>query len=348
VPGSGTLAGVSCTSAANCTAVGWDFTTATTSREPLAEHWDGARWSRQQIPNPVLQGQGSELAAVSCASRDACTAVGERGSLPFATLAERWDGRRWAVQPTVNPPGDDKPLLGVACTSAASCTAVGSLDIASRALGLTLAEHWNGARWARQHIPGPPDVPAGTGSLTAIGCSSPAACTAVGIADNGLPLIDRWNGARWVLQHSPHVQHPGPGELWSVSCPAAAMCLAAGDTGENGSSTGDAHALAERWDGQAWVIQRLPEPPGTSYSSLKGISCSSPVACTAVGERSGSSGGGMTLTERWNGKTWAIQHTPNPPPGNPPSAVAHLNAVACPSATACVTVGQSNSGALVA
>src|SRR6266568_1116469 len=125
VPGSATLAGVSCASAASCTAVGSEFTTATTSREPLAERWDGRSWSAQQIPNPVFAGQGSELAAVSCTSRAACTAVGERGSLPFATLAERWDGRRWAVQPTVNPPGDDKPLVGVACTSAASCTAVG-------------------------------------------------------------------------------------------------------------------------------------------------------------------------------------------------------------------------------
>jgi hypothetical protein len=346
VPGSATLAGVSCTSAASCTAVGWDFTTATTSRAPLAEHWDGSSWLAQQIPNPVVRGQGSELMAVSCTSRSACTAVGERGSLPFATLAERWDGRRWAVQPTVNPPGNDKPLVGVACTSAGSCTAVG-YHLLSRGLGLTLAEHWNGARWARQHTPGPPVVPAGGGSLTAIGCSSAAACTAVGIADSVLPVIDRWNGARWVLQHSPRVQHPGPGELWSVSCPAAAVCLAAGDTGENGSPSGDAHALAERWDGRAWVIQRVPEPPGTAYSSLKGISCSSPVACTAVGEF-GAPAGTLALAERWNGKTWAIQPTPNPPRGNLPGAVAYLTAVSCPSATACVAVGQSNAGALVA
>lgn len=347
VPGSGTLAGVSCASAASCTAVGWQFTTAPTSQVPLAEHWDGGIWSAQPVPNPVFHGQGSQLAAVSCTSRRACTAVGERGSVPSATLAERWDGRRWAVQPTVNPPGDDKPLVGVACTSAASCTAVG-YHVLSRGLGLTLAEHWNGARWARQHTPGPPVVPAGGGSLTAVGCSSAAACTAVGIANNVLPVIDRWNGARWVLQHSPRVQHPGPGELWSVSCPAAAVCLAAGDTGENGSPSGDAHALAERWDGRAWVIQRVPEPPGTAYSSLKGISCTSPVACTAVGEAAlGQPAATVTLAERWNGKSWAIQHTPNPPHSNSSTAAtATLNAVSCPSATTCVAVGRSDSGTL--
>jgi hypothetical protein len=348
VPGSGTLAGVSCASAASCTAVGWQFTTAPTSRVPLAEHWDGSSWSAQQIPNPVFHGQGSELAAVSCTSPRTCTAVGDRGSVPSATLAERWDGRRWAIQHTPSPHRNDTHLLGVACTSAASCTAAGSRDISSRALELTLAEHWNGAHWARQPTPGPPVVPAGGGSLTAIGCSSAAACTAVGIAGNGLPLIDRWNGARWVLQHSPRIPHPGPGELWSVSCLAAAACLAAGDTGENGSPTGDAHALAERWDGRAWVIQRVPEPPGTAYSSLKGISCSSPVACTAVGEAVlGLPAGTVTLAERWNGKTWTIQHTPNPPHSNfPGAATATLNAVSCPSATTCVAVGRSDTGAL--
>jgi hypothetical protein len=71
------------------------------------------------------------------------------------------------------------------------------------------------------------------------------------------------------------------------------------------------------------------------------------VACTAVGEF-GAPAGTLALAERWNGKTWAIQPTPNPPRGNLPGAVAYLTAVSCPSATACVAVGQSNAGALVA
>jgi hypothetical protein len=348
VPGSGTLAGVSCTSAANCTAVGSEFTTATTSRAPLAEHWDGSRWSLQQILNPVFHGQGSELAAVSCTSRGACTAVGERGSLPFATLAERWDGRRWAVQSTVNPPGDDKPLMGVACTPAASCTAVG-YHILSRGPLLTLAEHWNGARWARQHTPSPPNPPgAGSGQLDGIGCSSADACTTAGLAVTGPPAIERWNGTKWVMQRSPPVPNPGPGELASVSCPAAAVCFAAGNTGGSDPPNFDALALAERWNGKTWAIQRLPEPPGTLSSYLNSISCSSPVTCTAVGRSVlGPHPGTLTLAERWNGKTWAIQHTPNPPRGNLPGAGSNLNAVSCPSATTCVAVGRSDSGTLV-
>jgi len=346
VPGSGTLAGVSCASAVSCTAVGWQFTTAGRSGVPLAEHWDGGSWSAQPVPNPLFHGQGSELAAVSCPSRHACTAVGERGSVPSATLAERWDGRRWAVQPTPSPRRNDTHLLGVDCTSAASCTAAG-LDSPPARL-LTLAEHWNGARWARQHTPDPPNPPGpGSGLLDGIGCSSAAACTAVGQAGRGPPAIERWDGTTWVIQRSPPVRNPGLGELASVSCPAAAVCFAAGDTGGSERANFSAFALAERWNGKTWAIQRLPEPPGTLSSNLNGISCSSPVACTAVGEFSDGAAGAQPLAERWNGTRWAIQHPPNPPhPNLSGAATATLNAVSCPSATTCVAVGRSDTGAL--
>jgi hypothetical protein len=346
VPGSGTLAGVSCASAASCAAVGWQFTTAPTSQVPLAEHWDGTSWSAQPVPNPVFRGQGSELAAVSCTSPRTCTAVGERGNVPSATLAERWDGRRWAVQPTPSPHRNDTQLQGVDCTSAASCTAAG-LDSPPARL-LALAEHWNGARWARQHTP-PPASSAGGVQLNGIGCS-PAACTAVGQAGSDAvpPVIERWNGTTWLMQRSPPVRNPGPGQLVSVSCPAATVCFAAGNTGGSGPPNFQAFALAERWNGETWLIQRSPEPPGTLSSYLNGISCSSPVACTAVGEAVlGPPAGTVTLAERWNGTRWVIQHTPSPPhPNLSGAATATLNAVSCPSATSCLAVGRSDSGAL--
>jgi hypothetical protein len=342
LPGSAALTGVSCLSAANCTAVGSQLTTAATSQAPLAAHWNGHGWTAEHVPNPVFQTDGSELSAVWCTSGRACTAVGERGSGVTATLAERWNGRRWAVQPTVNTRGNDTFLEGVACTSVRSCIAAG-LHITPPGLLLTLAERWNGARWARQHTPSPPAGPGvGGGTLDAIACSAAAACTAVGAAELVPPVIERWNGTRWVMQHSPRVRHPGPGELMSVSCPAATVCLAAGDTG--GSSTNfSAHALAERWTGKAWAIGRVPEPPGTADSYLNGISCSSPVACTAVGTWFSRSGRSKTLAERWNGKGWAIQETPSPPGGD-----SVFDAVSCPSASACIAVGQDSSGLLAA
>jgi hypothetical protein len=42
------------------------------------------------------------------------------------TLAEHWNGSRWAIQPTPNPTGQAPSVLsGVSCTAATACTAVG-------------------------------------------------------------------------------------------------------------------------------------------------------------------------------------------------------------------------------
>jgi hypothetical protein len=179
--------------------------------------------------------------------------VGQRGGGVSASLAERWDGHRWAVEPTPDPPGNATRLLGVACTSAASCTAAG-LDSPPARL-LALAEHWNGARWARQHTP--PAAPgAGGVQLNGIACSPATACTAVGLADAVPPVIERWNGTTWMMQRSPPMHNPGPGQLASVSCPAAAACFAATTCVAVGRS--DSGALAELWNGKTWAIQHLP------------------------------------------------------------------------------------------
>src|SRR5262249_53031553 len=72
--GPGVLAGISCTSARACTAVGATVTSG--GPVTLAERWNGRRWHIQ--PTPAV-GNGT-FAAVSCGSRTSCTAVGD---LPF-------------------------------------------------------------------------------------------------------------------------------------------------------------------------------------------------------------------------------------------------------------------------
>ena len=101
------FAGVSCTSASACTAVG------STEVATLAERWDGRRWAIQQTPSP---GSGAALSAVSCAGPAWCMAVGSSGSLGSQTaLAELWNGRTWSVRLPVTPPHGHARLLGVSC-----------------------------------------------------------------------------------------------------------------------------------------------------------------------------------------------------------------------------------------
>jgi hypothetical protein len=102
--GSG-LAGVSCTSATACTAVGYNDISAG-PRVTLAEAWNGRTWSVQDTPSPA--GGSSGLNAVSCHSGRACAAVSSLaadGGSSSLSLAETWDGGHWTIQPTANPAG---------------------------------------------------------------------------------------------------------------------------------------------------------------------------------------------------------------------------------------------------
>ena len=125
-------AGLACPSSEACVGVG-SYDNAAYLTVPFAEMWDGGRWSLQELPYPT-GAMSVELNGVSCMSRNACLAVGS-ATTPLgqnsvtATLAERWDGKQWTIQPTPNPPlgiefnpfaGSE--LNGVSCASRNACT----------------------------------------------------------------------------------------------------------------------------------------------------------------------------------------------------------------------------------
>ena len=68
------------------------------------------------------------------------------------------------------------------------------------------------------------------------------------------------------------------------------------------------------------------------------MSCTSPRACTAAGTNFTSTGAIVTFADRWNGKTWHAQATPNPPGAQGGEAAFH--GVSCPSNRACTAVGE--------
>jgi hypothetical protein len=95
--------------------------------------------------------------------------------------------------------------------------------------------------------------------------------------------------------------------------------------------------LIESWNGIAWSI--VPSPnPGRFDDELSGVSCISVSACTAVGERTKTSGNLATLVESWNGTAWSVVPSPSPPTHRHRSGHV-LVAVSCVSATACTAVG---------
>jgi hypothetical protein len=98
--------------------------------------------------------------------------------------------------------------------------------------------------------------------------------------------------------------------------------------------------LVESWNGTSWSVQNSPNP-GSSFNWLEGVSCVSPVMCTAVGYAANSSGAYRTLIESWDGTSWSVVHSPNPGPANSQN---YLNGVSCTSAVACTAVGYRYNG----
>jgi uncharacterized membrane protein len=76
----------------------------------------------------------SWLSGVSCTSDKGCIAVGNDGTqAKIVTLAERWDGASWTVEPTPNPLQTTKTkgsvLAAVSCSPGTVCTAVGDYQV---------------------------------------------------------------------------------------------------------------------------------------------------------------------------------------------------------------------------
>ena len=266
------------------------------------------------------------LTGVVCMSARMCVAVGwyyYGAAGPSLTLATRWNGRTWLAQPTPSQ-GHDSRLGDISCASASFCIAVGAP-----------AEAWAGTRWT---------VIPPAGPVAGVSCPATGSCQAVGPPPGRRPVAARWDGRTWQAEPVPGPM-PAPQSLAlaGVSCTSARFCMAVGDASRSaGARPSPAlrdRTLAEIWNGARWRIARTPNP--ARQSELSGVSCTSSMACTAVGS---SAAGKWTLVERWNGVRWAIQHTPN---------ISHigytaLTAVSCASPTDCTAVGTYDGGVGIA
>ena len=199
-----------------------------------------------------------------------------------------------------------------------------------------LAERWNGTTWALRTTPNPGTTQS---DLQAVACPSTTDCEAVGYQNNSsgvfVTLAEDWNGTTWAVQTTPSPAGAPDSYLYGEACSSATSCEAVGYYVP--SSQGGSQMLAERWNGTTWALQTTPIPAGAIGSTLNEVACpSSTPDCEAVGAYSASSSPTVTLAERWNGTTWALQTTPN----RTGVLDSELNAVACLSATDCQAVGD--------
>ena len=323
------FAGVSCTSAASCVAVGY-YVNSTGIQEPLAEAWNGSAWTLQTTAAPS---GGGAFSRVSCSAASACLAIGPGSGGP---LVEQWNGVSWSIQ-TIAPAGS-VALYGVSCTGATGCIVVGTsteVEVVTcnplschclkppcyhyHAIQSTLIEHWQDSAWTIQ-----PTTSGTGGSLYNASCVG-TACTAVGQTTGHGALVEQWNGSSWIIEPAP----AGSGGFSGVSCPAANACEAVGGSFGGGFGAGG-------WNGSSWASQTILTPPGPANNDLTGVSCDAVTACVTVGSKTDTSGRQHMLAESWNGTAWSSQETPNPS-GATGSSLAR---VSCTSSTACVAVGD--------
>ena len=326
------LNGVSC-AGQQCIAVG-SYYYGTAASHTFVELWTGSAWRLEPSPDgpkysslqavscdvaadclavgsPVIAGNGdrwrivspaSKLDAVSCPGAGSCIAVGANTRTP---LYASWNGRAWHAGTMHAPPRRAQyvAVAGVSCTSAANCMAVGDYSYGATARPSSgyrdkiLAEQWNGSSWRLL-----PTVDVSRADqLTAISCTSPGNCTAVGTSADQYPLAERWNGTTWRVEPVPVPGTVGYTRLTAVSCTSAVSCVAVG--------TYRGQPIAESWDGRSWRLQQLPEPPADNYSAqLNGVACAGTKACIVVGV----SGNGLSYAERYSGVSWRLTTTQNP------------------------------------
>ncbi len=266
------------------------------------------------------------LTGVSCATADACVAVGTTVD-PMAArrgFAQRWDGVAWSLLRVQRPrTAVATTLAGVSCASRARCTAVGTVT-GTDGTTRPFATAFNGSSWSARAVP----LPAGaeSGALASVSCVNASACVAVGSTAAGGPLAVRWNGTAWRLM-SPR----GTGALSGVSCTSRSFCAAVG-------------ATTQVWNGNRWSATSTPAPSGAQDPRLVGVSCVSAAACQAVGSYGEQSDPfdpvvDRALTVAWNGVRWSLQQSPAPATGG-----VRLRAVSCATAGACVAVGTADPG----
>jgi hypothetical protein len=155
-----------------------DVNTTPSSQTPLAERWNGSRWSLVRTPKapPFPNGSpGSEyFKVVSCPTTKVCIAAGSVWT-DNPLLVARWNGLAWSIEPTpsyLGPGSYSADAQGLSCATVTQCLLVPA-PLRLDGTGWIVAPH-----------------PVGVIGLTGVSCVSPTVCIGVGSVDNGYPIDD--------------------------------------------------------------------------------------------------------------------------------------------------------------
>jgi hypothetical protein len=288
---------VSCARAGTCAAVGVSRRQGESARVLIETSSNGA-WSDSHAPQPG-NGGAAVLQSVSCPVAGFCMTVGHVAGSGggVSPVSEVWNGTTWRMGGAVGV-GGSSVLNAVSCVSATFCIAVGTSSQQTTVGGVRtvithpLIERWGGGGWSVV-----PNAPLTTrGQLSSVSCTSQDVCIALGTArlngSNTFPVAARWTGTGVRLMTALGLA----ANQKDISCASVSWCMTAGT-----SAHGPHQAVSQRWNGHTWKTF-APGQPGV----LRGVSCTSNRACTAVG----TSGRGSFAAD-WNGVSWSLTALPS-------------------------------------
>jgi hypothetical protein len=305
---------VSCSSAGNCSAVGF-YTDNASHYEGLLLTETGGVWSTglaAPLPaNAWAAGPVSVVESVSCSSAGNCGAVGR-----YLDTSGHWQGLLltetagvWSTGVEADLPANSNgvdSLTSISCSSPGNCSAVGLYQDTSVPWpnsphrGLLLTE--TAGSWAPGVEVALPAGAYGLWEFGSVSCGAAGDCSAVGTylvsyAGPTKPLLVTETGGSW----GPGVDPPLPAdagsgvtELSSVSCASAGNCTAVGVYNGHSYAYGcdkydcsyalEAEGLLLTETAGTWHADTAALPsPAVAVESLNAVSCSSPGNCSTLG-----------------------------------------------------------------
>jgi hypothetical protein len=276
---------------------------AVTGAAPAATAAAASGWHASEV-YPVARGLGTfhsaspfaGFDALACTGPGDCLAAGSYQRLDgfsVRPMAATESGGAWTAAQRVflpaNPagPGGLGQIDAISCPTRNWCAAGGELGGPAANQGFVITE--SGGTWNRPQLLRLPGNAGGSADVRGITCARRGSCLAVGWYSSGQtvgfgPMAVSLTGGRWGQATPIPVPSGGSnGELDSVACPSARLCVAVGEFTIGQTETADGMEAA--LSGGTWQPATAMQQPNfrARLSELDSVSCQSAVSCLAVG-----------------------------------------------------------------